>query len=280
MSNFYLKVSFFLNKNFLPNKALLAENYYSQKKNKEAKNIYYSLKTIGPIYSWYASKNIAKIDLDEKGKEYALDNLVNDFNLLSNVSVEHYYELANFYKNNEYYEKAIKYYSTALNKIKKDHFLIPKILDERGTSFERIDKWKEAERDLNESLKILPDQPHVLNYLAYTWIDRGINLDKGLEMLKKASELKKNDGYITDSLGWAYYTKKDYVLAGIFLQRAVELLPLDPIINDHYADNLWMLNKNIQARYIWGNILKFSDVKQKLKDDIEKKLIFGINKNL
>ena len=114
--------------------------------------------------------------------------------------------------------------------------------------------------------------------MAYSWVDRGINLDKGLKMLKKAAELRKNDGYIIDSLGWAYYAKKNYDKAKFFLQRAVELLPSDPIINDHYADALWMLNKNIQARYIWGNVLKLKGAEEKLKDDIKKKLIFGIVK--
>ena len=167
-----------------------------------------------------------------------------------------------------------------LASLEKDHFLIPKILDRRGTSFERLNDWENAEKDLLESLKILPDQAHVLNYLAYSWVDKGINLDRGLEMLKKATELKKNDGYIIDSLGWAYYAKKDYIKAKFFLQRAVELLPSDPIINDHYADSLWMLNKNIQARYFWNNVLKLNNVEQELKDMIKKKLIFGIPKEL
>ena len=280
LSNFYLKISLFLNSKFTPNEALLAENFYYQKKNKESKNIYYSLKSIGSVYSWYASKNIAAILLHEKGKEYSLNSLEKDFKLLSNPNFEHYYELANFYKDNEYYKESIKYYSLALKKIKKNHPLVPKILDRRGTSFERLNDWENAEKDLLESLKILPNQAHVLNYLAYSWVDKGINLDRGLEMLKKATELKKNDGYIIDSLGWAYYAKKDYIKAKFFLQKAVELLPSDPIINDHYADTLWMLNKNIQARYFWSNILKLNDVEQELKDMIKKKLIFGITKKL
>ena len=126
----------------------------------------------------------------------------------------------------------------------------------------------------------MPEQPHVLNYLAYSWIDKGINLDEGLEMLKKATKLRENDGYIIDSLGWAYYAKKDYVKAEFFLQQAVELLPSDPIINDHYADTLWMLNKYIQARYFWNYILKLESTEQKLKDVISKKLVFGISKKL
>ena len=280
LSNFYMKISLFLNNKFLMNRALLAENYYYQKKNELSKNIYQSLKSIGQVYSWYASKRIAAILLDVKGKKYSISSLEDEFNLLSNPNFEEYYELANFYKDNEYYEKSIKYYSLALRKIKKDHFLVPKILDRRGISFERIDDWENAEKDLIESLRILPNQAHVLNYLAYTWIDKGINVDEGLEMLKKAASLRENDGYIIDSLGWAYYVKKDYAKAEPFLQRAVELLPLDPIINDHYADTLWMLDKNIQARYFWNYILKLNDVEQKLKDTISKKLIFGISKKL
>jgi tetratricopeptide (TPR) repeat protein len=99
-------------------------------------------------------------------------------------------------------------------------------------------------------------------------------------MLKKAAELKKDDGYIIDSLGWAYYAKKNYIEAEKYLQRAVELLPLDPIINDHYADALWMLKKNIQARYFWEHVFKLDSTEQKLKDLVYKKLIFGITQKL
>ena len=215
--------------------------------------------------------------LQTEGKESSVKNLENEFDSIENPNFEHYYELANFYKENELYAKSIKYYSLALDEITKDHFLFPKILDRRGTSYERLGDWKKAEKDLIKSLKILPDQPHVLNYLAYTWIDKGINLDQGLKMLKKASELRKNDGYILDSLGWAYYAKKNYSEAEKYLQKAVELMPFDPIINDHYADVLWMLEKNIQARYFWDHVLKLDTTEQKLKVLINEKLIFGIN---
>ena len=280
LSNFYLKISLFFNDKFLPNKALLAENFYYQKKNQLSKDTYQSLKSIGSVYSWYGSKNIASILVDEKGKEYSVSSLEKDFNLLSKPNFEHYFELANFYKDQEYYSESIKYYSLALNQINEDHFLVSKILDRRGTSFERLGNWEKAEKDLIKSLEISPDQAHVLNYLAYTWVDKGINLDKGLEMLKKATNLRKNDGYIIDSLGWAYYAKKNYIEAERFLQRAVELLPSDPVINDHYADALWMLNKNIQARYFWEYVLKLDTTEQSLKDSVNKKLIFGIQKKL
>ena len=99
-------------------------------------------------------------------------------------------------------------------------------------------------------------------------------------MLKKANKLKKEDGYIIDSLGWAYYAKKNYIEAEKFLQNAVQLLPLDPVINDHYADVLWMLDKNIQARYFWNYVLNLDTTEPKLKDHINNKLIFGITKKI
>ena len=276
LSNFYLKISFFLNNKFTPNKTLLAENFFYQQKYELSKKIYNSLKSIGPVYSWYASINLAIILSDIEDKEYAVFDLEDEFNLLLNPDLEHNYELANFFKDREYYQESIKYYSLALQNIKQNHFLFSKILDRRGTSYERLGDWDNAEKDLKESLRILPDQPHVLNYLGYSWIDRGINIDKALEMIIRANELKKNDGYITDSLGWAFYVKKNYLDAEKFLQRAVEILPLDPIINDHYADTLWMLNKHIQARYFWKHVLGLDTVEQKLKDNVSKKLIFGI----
>ena len=135
---------------------------------------------------------------------------------------------------------------------------------------------QKAEKDLLKSLEILPDQPYVLNYLAYSWTEKRMNINEALEMLEKATALRENDGYITDSLGWAYYMNKDYINAEKILRRAVELLPLDPVINDHYADALWMLNKNIQARYVWNYVLNLEDAEENLKENINDKLIFGI----
>ena len=280
LSNFYLKISLYLNNKFITNKALLAENFYYQGQNQLSKNVYNSLKSIGTVYSWHASKSVATILLDVKTKKYSIKSLEDEFTSISNPNFEHYYDLANFYKDNEYFKESIKYYTLALKEIKKDHTLVSTIFYRRGTGFERIGDWEKAEKDLLRSLKLKPDQPHVLNYLGYSWIDQGINIDEGLEMLEKAAELRKDDGYIIDSLGWAYYAKKNYIKAEKYLQRAVELLPRDSVINDHYADALWMLNKNIQARYFWKHVLKLEDAEQKLKDIVNKKLIFGVIKKI
>ena len=92
--------------------------------------------------------------------------------------------------------------------------------------------------------------------------------EKALAMLERAIKLKENDGYIIDSLGWAHYINKNYVDAEKFLQIAVELKPMDPVINDHYADTLWMMNKNIQARYIWQHVLSLKNASDELKINI------------
>ena len=280
MSNFYLKISLFLNNKFTPNKILLAENYLYQKKYKPSEKIYNSIKNIGPIFSWYASKNITSISLITSDKETSIEYLEKRFNLIPDPNVYHYYDMGNYYKNNEYYKKSIKYYTLALKKIDKQHDLYTKILDRRGTTYENIGEWKNAEKDLLECLKILPNQPYVLNYLAYTWIDKNTNINKALDMLKLANDLEPNNGYIIDSLGWAYYLRKNYNESEKYLQKAVQLNPLDPIINDHYADSLWMVKKKIQAKYFWKYALGLDNVKQKTKIGINKKLVFGINNGL
>ena len=280
LSNFYLKIALFLNKKFLPYKVLLAENYYHQNRIELSKKTFQSIKSIGPVYSWYSTKSIARMSIKESDAKESINLLEKELNLLTKINYEHYYELANFYNENEYYKKSIKYYSLALKNIEQNHFLVPKILFRRGTSYERLGDWENAEKDLSKSLKIEPDEPNVLNYLAYSWVEKKMNLNKSLEMLKRADKLKQNDGYIIDSLGWAYYARKNYNNAEKFLQKAIILMPQDPVINDHYADTLWMLNKNIQARYFWKYALNLESIEKELKDKIKLKLIFGINKNL
>ena len=280
LSNFYLKLSLFLNDKFIPNKILLAENFYNQKKYEDSKKIYNSVKSVGKIYSWYASTRLALILSITENEKKSTSYLEKELSSLKNPTFENYFDLANFFKSNANYKKSVKYYSLILKQIDQDHFLVPKILDSRGTSYERMGDWENAERDLLESLKIKPDQPHVLNYLAYSWVDKGINIEKSLEMLNRANKLSQDDGYIIDSLGWAHYANKNYIEAENYLQRAVELMPLDPIINDHYGDVLWMLNKNLQARYVWKYVLSLKSAEEKLKENINKKLIFGIAKKL
>ena len=276
-SNFYLNISLFLNKDFKPNKILLAENYYFQKKYDLSKKIYNSVKKIGAAYSWFGSKSISAIIEKTENKDKSLLYLKKEFSSLPRLNFNHFYELGNHYKDNKNYKDSIKYYSLALENVNNENDLKHKILYNRGISYERDDQWENAEKDFLESLRLIPEQPYVINYLAYSWVDKKINIEKALEMLEEAVNLKENDGYIIDSLGWAHYRNNNYLEAEKFLQKAVQLLPLDPVINDHYADVLWMLNRNIQARYFWKHAASLDDIEEDIKKKINKKLIFGIN---
>jgi tetratricopeptide (TPR) repeat protein len=135
----------------------------------------------------------------------------------------------------------------------------------RGIALERSGQWKRAEADLQHALELKPDQPLVLNYLGYSWIDRGENLDKGLQMIQKAVELRPEDGYIVDSLGWAHYRLGDYPSAVQYLEKAIELVPEDPTINDHLGDAYWQSGRPLEARYQWKRALQFGPQDDEIK---------------
>jgi tetratricopeptide (TPR) repeat protein len=146
---------------------------------------------------------------------------------------------------------------------------------DRGVSRERSGQWKRAESDLLHALKLKPDQPMVLNYLGYSWIDRGENLQRGLTMIEKAVALRPDDGYIIDSLGWAHYRLGDYASAVNYLEKATELVPEDPTINDHLGDAYWRTGRLVEARYQWRYALQFGPEKNDIKP-IEAKLEHGL----
>ncbi len=125
----------------------------------------------------------------------------------------------------------------------------------RGITYERAGAWKKAERDFRQALKLQPGQPSVLNYLGYSLIDRGERLKEALGMVKRAVQARPNDGYIVDSLGWAYYRLGKYHDAVRELERAVSLLPTDPVINDHLGDAYWRVGRRLEARFQWRHAL-------------------------
>jgi tetratricopeptide (TPR) repeat protein len=141
----------------------------------------------------------------------------------------------------------------------------------RGIALERAGQWQRAEADLQHALELEPDQPLVLNYLGYSWIDRGEKLRRGLKMIEKAVELRPEDGYIVDSLGWAHYKLGDYSAAVQYLEKALELVPEDPTINDHLGDAYWQSGRISEARYQWRRALQFGPDKGDIKP-IEAKL--------
>ena len=275
-SNFYLNLAKYLNPNFISYEALIAKNFFIINEYDEAKKIYNEIQEHGSIYSWHASKQIASILTKQEKKKEAIIFLEKNFKKIKSPTIYEIFDYADFLKNHEKYEESIKYYSKVISKINKKHTLYGQVLDGRGVAYERTDQWNKAENDLLNSLSVSPDDAYVINYLAYSWIEKGINIEKSLNMLKKANELKPNDGYIIDSLGWALFKLNKYEEAKKYLQLAVRFMASDPVVNDHYADSLWMNNNPLQARYYWNYVLKLEKTEEKLKKEIEHKLLFGL----
>ena len=163
--------------------------------------------------------------------------------------------LGNILRSRKLYEEAIPYYDQALALVDKPERRHWVYFYARGTSYERIKDWPKAEVDLKKALELYPDQPLVLNYLGYSWVDQGSNLDKGMKLIEKAVALKPDDGYIVDSLGWAHYKQGNFEEAVRYLERAVELRPEDPILNDHLGDALWRVGREREARFQWDQAL-------------------------
>jgi tetratricopeptide (TPR) repeat protein len=145
----------------------------------------------------------------------------------------------------------------------------------RGICHERSKQWAGAEADFKKALELSPDQPHVLNYLGYSWIDQGINLDEGMRMIRRAVEQRPDDGYIVDSLGWAHYRIKEYEEAVKHLERAVELKPADPTINDHLGDAYWKTGRTLEAAFQWSHARDLEPEPDDLKK-INEKLRTGL----
>jgi tetratricopeptide (TPR) repeat protein len=123
----------------------------------------------------------------------------------------------------------------------------------RGICYERSKQWPKAEADFKKALEIYPDQPLVLNYLGYSWVDQNVNLDEAFKMLQRAVDLRPSDGYIVDSLGWAYYKLGHYDQAVTLLEKAVELKPADPVVNDHLGDAYWKVGRKLDAHFQWNH---------------------------
>jgi len=273
LSNFYINIAKFLNPKFKSYNALLAENFNNLDKHNQAKKIYKQMYENGSVYKWYSAKQIALIM--NKKNEPNSSKFLNQIYKTLDASISETFDLANFLKSNENYGEAINLYSNILLEIDQTNNLYPEVLERRGMAYERSDKWKLGEKDLIESLRVKPKEPYVMNYLAYSWIEKNQNIEKALKMLREANDLKKNNGYITDSLGWALFKTKNFSEAKKYLQIAIMLMPRDPVINDHFADCLWMNDNKIQARYYWNNALEF-EAEDKLKKKIKRKILFGL----
>lgn len=183
--------------------------------------------------------------------------------------------LGNIMRGHKRYAEAVEYFDRALKIIGKTDKRHWGYYYARGTAYERLKNWRAAEADLKRALALAPDQPLVLNYLGYSWIDQGINLKEGTKLIEKAVQLKPDDGYIVDSLGWAHYKQGNYKEAVRYLERAVEIKPEDPTLNDHLGDAFWQVGREREARFQWKQALSLNpepeDV-EKIKDKVERGL--------
>jgi tetratricopeptide (TPR) repeat protein len=278
-SNFYSNLSYYLNPKFKFNLALIVENYYENNEYKKVKKIIQNFNDDDQFYYWFRTKKEAQIIIEEEGTESGVNFITSKFKKIEKPNLKILFDIANFYKNSKKYEKAVEYYSKIISILDEDFEIKSELLYRRGSSYERLKNFKKSDEDFINSLNIDPDNAYVLNYLAYSWLERDHKIDQAMDMLKKAYLLKNDDPYIIDSIGWAYYLIDNYVEAEKYLKRAVELMPDDPIVNDHYGDILWKLNRKLQARYFWKNVLRFDDSEEKLKQKVNNKLVEGLKKS-
>ncbi|MGB6955197.1 MAG: tetratricopeptide repeat protein, partial [Bradyrhizobium sp.] len=244
----YLQLSLYL----VPNHPLallsLADLYESVKKPAMAIKVYERVPASSPLKR-NAQIQLA-IDLD------AADRTDDAIKILKGVTtddpkdIEAIMALGNIERGRKKFADCTTTYSQGID-------ILPKETDKntwvyyyyRGICEERDKQWNKAEADMRKALELQPEQPHVLNYLGYSWIDQGINLDEGMKMIKRAVDQRPDDGYIVDSLGWAYYRIGNYEDAVKNLERAIDLKPEDPTINDHLGDAYWRVGRTLEAKF-------------------------------
>ena len=276
-SNIYLNLSNYLNPKFKFNLSLVAENYYLNNDFDNAKNILKNFEEKYQFYYWFRIKKEAQILIKQGKEKQALNHINEKFTKIKNPNIKFVFEMGDFNKNLKEYESAIKYYTTVMESLDPNSDVMSDLLYRRGGSYERLGDYVSSDQDLLEALKINPDDAYTLNYLAYSWLERNFKISEAIEMLERAYASKRNDPYIIDSIGWAYYLTDDYSKAEPLLREAVELMPDDPTVNDHYGDVLWKLDRKIQARYFWNSVLNFEDTDADMKKKISIKLSQGMS---
>ena len=211
----------------------------------------------GTIYSWEARKSAAAsmIELERYGAaSAALEKMAAErpkrFDAL--------WLLGNVHRNRSAFGEAVKVYDRAVNRIPSVARRHWNLLYVRGIALERSGQWARAEADFLRALKLNPGQPYVLNYLAYSWVDRGEKLERARPMLEEAVRKRPNDGYIVDSVGWVEYRLGSFEAAVRHLERAAELRPHDPIINRHLGDAYWRAGRRHEARFQWSRALSLN----------------------
>jgi tetratricopeptide (TPR) repeat protein len=272
----FAQMALYLDPTLNRNHAMIAEVYERHERYNKAID---TLKKIDsedelfPIIQRQIAELYAKQEDDEKAIEI-LENLYTN-----NNDIDAKILIGDLYRYQEDYSKSAEAYSEVLarwNDTPPEEYW--HVLYARGMSLERLKKFEAAEVDLLKALAFRPNNPYVLNYLGYSWVDQGIHLEKSLGMIAQAVSILPNDGYITDSLGWVHYKMGNYKEAVPHLERAVALLPYDATINDHLGDAYWKVGRQHEARFQWQRALNYNENEDmELKQKIQEKLITGLN---
>ncbi len=234
-------------------RVLLGEILQGQGRGAEAIAAYRAVSSES-VFSWMVRLRVAE-ELERLEK---IDDAVAELESLAETRPERaeaLIRLGNLLRNKERFDEAVSAYDRAVGRVGEPARRYWSLYYFRGIALERTANWERAERDFLLALDLEPEQPFVMNYLAYSWVEKKLNLDKAKGMLARAVELRPDDGFIVDSLGWVYYRLGDYDLGVKYLERAVELRPQDPVINDHLGDAYWQVGRKQEARFQWRRAL-------------------------
>ncbi|WP_315706714.1 MULTISPECIES: tetratricopeptide repeat protein [unclassified Bradyrhizobium] len=248
----YLQLALHLQPNHPLALLSLADLYETVKKPQMAIKVYERVPASSPL------KRNAQIqlatDLDQADRSDEAIKILKDVIAQDSKDLEAIMALGNIERGRKKFADCAQTYSLGIDSLPPNNDKANSIYYYyRGICEERSKQWPKAEADMRKALELQPDQPHVLNYLGYSWIDQGTNLDEGMKMIKHAVEQRPDDGYIVDSLGWAYYRLGNYEEAVKNLERAIDLKPEDPTINDHLGDAYWRIGRKLEAKFQWAH---------------------------
>ena len=270
-SIFFGKLSLRLRKDFNAMRLLLSSSFEIIDLENNADEIVSQVNTKNPYYMKFLKLRVSLSDeIKRKNKiKPLLEELINNHPKNWELKIL----LADIFRTEKNYDESINLYSQIIENVFDENKW--SIFYSRGIAYERLNKWEKAEEDLKMAMTLQPNDPYVINYLAYSWLDRKMNIDLALNLLEKAVELEPSDGYILDSLGWAHYLSNSYEKSVYFLEKAVSFLPNDPTLNDHLGDAYWKSGRYDEAQSQWKRVL-IIDPEFKNKDDVKKKIELGI----
>jgi tetratricopeptide (TPR) repeat protein len=269
----YLQLALYLNPGHQLALVSLADIYEAMKKPQLAYDVYQRIPEGSPLKR--AAEIQGAIDLDSLDRTDEATDRLRKLVAADPDNRDVIVALGNILRERKKYAECADAYGKAIDTLKTPEKSNWTLFYFRGICYERSKNWPAAEADLKKALELSPDQPHVLNYLGYSWVDQGKNLDEGMSMIKRSVEQRPDDGYIVDSLGWAYYRIGDYAEAVKNLDRAVELKPTDPTINDHLGDAYWKVGRTLEARFQWAHARDLKPEPDDLKK-IDDKLEHGL----